>query len=149
MRILLVDDSPRHRRSGLRQLQAAGHEVIALSDYGEARKRAKEEMFDVALIDLLMPAEATTLGTKGLEHLGREIGVGFPMVLELAHSNVGKIAVATDTNHHDHPMSAIVDWFCGRTLTVNGKPVRIMHCRLNEDGTKDWLDVLQDLETHS
>ena len=38
MKILLVDDSVRQRRAGKKQLEAFGHEVVAVSEYGEARK---------------------------------------------------------------------------------------------------------------
>ena len=150
MRILLVDDSPKHRRAGKRELEKLGHEVVTLSDYGEAHELAKTEVFDVALLDLLMPAEPTTLGTEGLKHLGREIGVGFPLLLALAHSGVGAIAVATDTNHHNHPLSAIVDWFGHRCpLAVNGKRVLVIHAPLRADGTKDWVAVLDALMENS
>ena len=64
MKILLVDDSLKHRRSGKSQLEARGHEVVAVSEYGEARELVKEGGFDIALLDLLMPAEATTLGPE-------------------------------------------------------------------------------------
>lgn len=146
MRILLVDDSVRHRRAGKKQLEALDHEVVAVSEYGEARKRAKEGGYDIALLDLLMPAEATTLGPNArIEHVGREIAIGFPLLLSLA-GLVGKIAVATDTNHHDHPMSAAVDWFSGdRKLMVNGAVVLIMHAPMIEDGTKNWGKVLERL----
>jgi CheY-like chemotaxis protein len=151
VRILLVDDNVRYRRAGKQELEKLGHDVVALSDYGEARVLAEKENFDAALLDLLMPTEPTTLGPKGLRHLGKEIGVGFPLLLALAHSNVNKIAVATDTNHHDHPMSAVVDWFGAKSpLTVNGKKVLVMHASLHEDGTKDWASVLRALvETSS
>lgn len=143
MRILLVDDSPRHRRAGQSQLEGVGHEVVALSSYAEARHRAQQEQFDVALVDLLMPAEEMTLGSEGLKHLGEQIGVGYALALDLPHGNVGAVVVATDTNHHNHPLSAIVDWFHSKPLNVNGKLVRIIHARLKEDGTKDWLSALQ------
>lgn len=143
MRVLLLDDNLRHRRAGTKQLQALGHEVIALCDYGDARQRAMEEKFDVALIDLLMPAEPTTLGTEARkEFVGREIAIGFPMVLELSRSGIKKIAVATDTNHHDHPMSAVVDWFHSCALEVNGAKVLIMHAPMCADGVKDWGQIL-------
>ncbi len=38
MRILLVDDHLKHRRAGISQLGALGHEIVALCDYGEARE---------------------------------------------------------------------------------------------------------------
>lgn len=143
MRVLLLDDNLRHRRAGTKQLEALGHEVVALCDYGEARKRAKQEQFDVALIDLLMPAEPTTLGTEARkEFVGREIAIGFPMVLELSRSKIQKIAVATDTNHHNHPMSAVVDWFHSDALEVNGAKILIMHAPMCADGAKDWGEIL-------
>lgn len=149
MKILLVDDSVRHRRSGKKQLEAIGHEVTAVSEYGEARKLAKDGEFDVALLDLLMPAEATTLGPDArTAYVGREVSIGFPLLLSMA-GLVDKIAVATDTNHHDHPMSAAVDWFLGdRKLVVNDSIILIMHAPMNEDGTKNWGKVLERLLVH-
>jgi len=146
MRILLVDDNLKHRRAGIRQLEMLDHKVIALYDYGEARQRAKTEKFDVALIDLLMPAEPTTLGTEARrEFVGHEIAIGFPLVLELTRLGIPRVAVATDTNHHNHPMSAVVDWFHSAVLAVNGAKVLIMHAPLCEDGTKDWCKILSGL----
>ena len=146
MKILLVDDSPRHRRAGKKRLEALGHEVAATSGYGEARELAGKGEFDIALLDLLMPAETTTLGSNAIaEHAGREIAIGFPLILALAGS-VKAIAVATDMNHHNHPMSAAVDWFPGgRKLVVNGTVVRIMHSPMDQDGCKDWTEVLKRL----
>ena len=146
MRVLLIDDNVQHRRAGMKQLEALGHEVIALSDYGEARERAGAEHFDAALVDLLMPAEPTTLGPEARkEFVGREIAVGFPLVLELTRLGIQRVAVATDMNHHHHPMSAIVDWFDGRALTANGAKVLIMYAPMCKDGTKNWGRILADL----
>ena len=118
-----------------------------MCDYTEARKIASEQSFDAALLDLLMPAEEMMLGTQAREEwLGREIAVGFPMILELSRLGIKKVAVATDTNHHNHPMSAIVDWFYGKTLTVNGAKIIITHSPMCDDGTKNWGKVLASLE---
>ena len=146
MKVLLLDDSVKHRRAGKRQLEALGHEVVAFSDYTEACERAKSDSFDVALIDLLMPAEGMMLGANALkEHLGKEIGVGFPMLLILSKLGISKIAVATDANHHNHPMSALVDWFERTSMHVNGAHVLVMHAPMHEDGTKNWGEVLNQL----
>jgi CheY-like chemotaxis protein len=146
MRILLVDDSLRHRRSGMRRLAEAGHEVVALCDYTEARERARTETFDAALIDLLMPAEPMTLGEEARrEFVGREIGIGFPLALELSRLGIPRVAMATDTNHHNHPMSAVVDWFHSSAMTVNGAKVIIRHAPMFEDGAKDWVRLLAEL----
>ncbi|MBM3191210.1 MAG: response regulator [Chlamydiae bacterium] len=146
MKILLLDDSPKHRKAGVKQLQELGHEVVALCEYVEACKLASEQPFEVALLDLLMPAEQLQLGPDARkEWLGREISVGFPMVLELSRLGIKKIAVATDTNHHSHPMSAIVDWFDGKVHSVNGAKVMIGHSPMQSDGTKDWGKLLASL----
>lgn len=146
MKVLLLDDSVKHRRAGKRQLEALGHEVIALGDYTEAMQLARSDSFDVALIDLLMPAESMMLGTDAVrEHLGKEIGVGFPMLLILSTLGISKIAVATDTNHHNHPMSALVDWFERMSMEVNSAHVLVMHAPMHEDGTKNWGEVLNRL----
>jgi CheY-like chemotaxis protein len=147
MRILLVDDNLRHRRAGQRQLTALGHEVIALCDYTEARDRADKQHFDVALIDLLMPAESTTLSPNAIgKHVGVEIAVGFPLMLALTISGIKLIAVATDTNHHHHPASAMVDWFSGEwPMLINGAKAIVLHAPVAEDGCKDWGKVLAQL----
>ena len=147
MRILILDDSVRHRRAGKRQLEELGHEVVAMSSYFEAEELVGKEAFDAALIDLLMPAEGKTLGADAAkEYLGREEGVGFPVAIQLAKLGVKMVAVATDTNHHHHPMSAIVDWFgFSRPTVINGAKVVFAHSPLNEDGTKDWAEVLRRL----
>jgi CheY-like chemotaxis protein len=145
MRVLLVDDSAKHRRAGKRQLEALGHEVVATCEYREARKLVQESCFDVALLDLLMPAESTTLAPDArAEHVGREIAIGFPLALAFGGS-VPRIAVATDTNHHAHPMSAAVDWFQGMSLSVGGSKILIMHAPLAAEGRKDYGAILRAL----
>ncbi|MEK7560670.1 MAG: hypothetical protein AAB539_01810 [Patescibacteria group bacterium] len=150
MKILLVDDNARHRRAGIKDLEALGHKVIAISDYWSALDYARNpgnERFDAAILDLLMPAEPTTLSPQAItEYLGREIAVGFPLILKLSQYGIRRIAVATDTNHHQHPMSAIVDWFQdGQPITANGAKVLIMHAPPRSDGTKAWDEILNRL----
>ena len=56
---------------------------------------------------------------------------------------VKMIVVATDTNHHNHPMSAIVDWFgSDRSVNINDAKVIFVHSPMNEDGTKKWAKAL-------
>lgn len=147
MKIILVDDNLRHRRAGKKQLEAMGHEVCAFSEYGEARAAAAKQPFDAALLDLLMPAETTMLGSKArVEHVGKEIGVGFPLALAMAMSGIRKVAVATDTNHHHHPHSAIMEWFhSDEPLTVNDATILFMHAPMNGEGVKDWGQILERL----
>ena len=74
---------------GVRQLEAFGHEVVALCDYGEARERARAESLMPPSSTFSMPAEPTTLRAAArAEFVGREIGIGFPLVLELTRLGI-------------------------------------------------------------
>jgi len=149
MRILLVDDSPSHREAGINDLEALGHEVVALDSYETVLKTADlGERFDVALLDLLMPAEAMMLGGDGLGHLGESFAIGYPLSAYLALKGVGLIAVATDTNHHSHPASAFMDWVACEPLEINSARVLWMHAPMKEvDGKweKDWVKAFERL----
>lgn len=147
MKILVVDDSKQHCQAGLADLTALGHEVIVLQDYSDVAMVVKQQSFDVALIDLLMPAEAMTLGTKGLNHLGEAFAVGYPLAVYLATEGI-QVAVATDTNHHNHPASAMMDWLVDKEVNINGHRVCFMRAPMKKiDGTwvKDWPVALGQL----
>lgn len=143
MRILLLDDSPKHRRAGVAQLQALGHEVVQFSSYWDAHEAVRGgQKFDVALLDMLMPAESNTLGSDGqTKWLGVEMDFGIGTAFELARLGVPLVAVATDSNHHSHPASAMVDWFDGEPFRVNEALVVIMHSPMQGE-VKDWARVL-------
>ncbi len=148
MKILIVDDSKKHREAARTQLEALGHEVVVMSGYTDLLRGGsilKEKSFDVALIDLLMPAESMTLGEKGMEHFGHEMMVGFPLSIFLAMSGVPRVAVVTDTNHHDHPASAIMDSFLCGPLTVSGASVMYLHAHLTAESSKDWAAALEEV----
>jgi len=147
MKVLLLDDKVKHRRAGRRQLEALGHDVVPFSSYYEAQEATSVEEFDAALIDLLMPAEAVTLGSEAqANYLGVSMGVGYPVAIAMARfGTVPLIACATDTNHHNHPMSAIMDWFSRGTLQINDSKVMLMHAPMAEGGVKDWAEVLRRL----
>ena len=145
MRVLLIDDSRKHREAGVADLVALGHEVVALGNYTDVAKTVREQKFDVALLDLLMPAEPMMLGGEGLSHLGEPFAVGYPLAVYLAMKSVPLVAVATDANHHNHPASAMMDWLCKESVTVNGCSVTFMHSPMKQIGdvwVKDWPAVL-------
>lgn len=146
MKILLIDDSRKHRESGAADLGALGHEVVALKNYAEVAHVVDEQQFDIALIDLLMPSEPMTLGEEGLAHLGEPFAVGYPLAVYLAKKGIRLIAVATDTNHHNHPASAFMDWLNDESVNVNGSSITFMHSPMKQVGekqVKDWLCVLE------
>lgn len=100
----------------------------------EEQKRVEVELcpppsFDVVLSDLLMPASRMTMGDKGMEYVGQEMPVGFALSLMAAIHGARYIAVVTDTNHHDHPASAMLDTFasqCPHEHNTVGVPVRFV-----------------------
>lgn len=146
MKILLVDDSRKHREAGVNDLTVQGHEVVALKNYADVQKVVREQKFDAALIDFLMPSEPMTLGSEGLAHLGEPFAVGYPLAVYLAKKGVRYVAVATDTNHHNHPASAMMDWLSGESVSINGCSATFMHAPMKDVGgkqVKDWPAVLK------
>lgn len=66
--------------------------------------------FDVVLCDLLLPASKETMGKKGMKFVGQEMPLGHPLALEAVKYGAKYVAVVTDSDHHDHPMSAAMDY---------------------------------------
>jgi hypothetical protein len=150
MRILVVDDSLRHLEAARQSL--ADHELTLVDSYTAAQiLLQKGAPFDAVLSDLMMPAEPQTLGPEGLKFLGHQIPIGFVVALLAARVGVKRIAVVTDANHHNHPMSAALDWIGSAywdgkerpTFKVNGAAVLIAHAKLLPDGGKDWAAALE------
>ncbi len=111
MKILVVDDKQPHRDSAT-ELLGTDHDLTVVRTYGEASKLLQEDGFDVLLTDLFMPAESTTLAPDAFNLVGHEIPIGLILVLLAAQRDLPYIALATDTNHHRHPMSAALDLIC-------------------------------------
>ena len=143
-KILVIDDTKKHVAAAQTQLEALGHEIVVRRDYAEVFRMSREDIstFDVALIDLMMPAETMTLGERGMEYIGQSIMVGYPLSIFLAQSGVNRVVVVTDTNHHDHPASAIMDHM--RPVNINGSVVKYLHARII-DGCKDWGAAFDEL----
>ena len=150
MRILVVDDSLRHLDAARKCL--AEHELTLVDSYGEAMKLlAPNAPFDAVLSDLMMPAEPQTLGPEGYKFLGHQMPIGFVVAFRAAQAGVKRIAVITDANHHNHPISAALDWigpayWDGQkhpTFQLNGATVLVAHASFLEDGGKDWTAALK------
>lgn len=98
-------------------------------------ERLKQELcpppsFDVVLSDLLMPASRMTMGSEGMKFVGQEMPVGFALALMASQHGAKYVAVVTDTNHHNHPASAMLDSFQARNdvfFDINGAKVGFYH----------------------
>lgn len=147
MKILLVDDTKKHREAGIADLTALGHDVVAFDNYESVLAMRPEVLtaFDVALLDLLMPAEyCGALGGAGLEFLGQPFAIGYVLSVHLARSGIRHTAVATDMNHHHHPAASLMDTVNGPFL-VNGNRILWTHAPMKDvEGirVKDWSGVL-------
>ncbi|MDO8482411.1 MAG: response regulator [bacterium] len=119
LRILVVDDSEVNRKAAQDQL-GKDNTLIVVGTYEEAQKllgggyvegewKESEETFDMALVDLLLPASDQQQSSR--EHVGKEMPIGIFLALLAAKQGVKHIAVFTDSNHHSHPASACFDIF--------------------------------------
>lgn len=147
MKILLVDDTKKHREAGIADLTALGHDVVAFDNYESVLAMRPETLasFDVALLDLLMPTEyCGALGGAGLEFLGQLFAIGYVLSVHLARSGIRHTAVATDMNHHHHPAASLMDTVSG-SFQVNDNRILWTHAPMKDvEGirVKDWSAVL-------
>ncbi len=91
--------------------------------YDRAMNETKLPYWDVVLTDLLMPAGRMAQGGVGLQYVGQEMAVGWSLALQAAKNGAKYVAVVTDTNHHHHPASAMLDCFNRHFFTIDGARV--------------------------
>ncbi|MDD9868001.1 MAG: hypothetical protein OXU73_01585 [Candidatus Campbellbacteria bacterium] len=92
-------------------------DVKSYKDWEEFRKVQKEiakklfPTFDAVLCDLLMPVVHMSVlrEQKNEEYAGEEMPFGFSLAFQAAKHGAKYVAVVTDTGHHDHPASAMLD----------------------------------------
>jgi len=99
------------------------------------------------------------MSPKGMEYIFDQLPYGFPLALLAAKQNVPYIAIVTDINHHDHPMSACIDnlssayWSDQSAQSslykINNSVLGIFHAPFLENGAKDWMRVLNVLMNNS
>lgn len=140
-RILVIDDTPKHLASAKTSL--TGHKLTTASGYEQAMEILSKKKFDIVLTDLQLPMSSKTMGSKF--KLGELVHYGVLLMIEAAHQGAKHVAVVTDLSHHDDPFSAAFDHFSSFPITIEGAKVRMLHARLNTDGTKDWNDALNRL----
>ncbi len=83
-RILVVDDDPQMRDMISETLKIAGHEVEGACDGAEAMNRLKDNRFDLAIIDIVMPEK------EGIETI-REVRRDYPDLKFFAISGGGRL----------------------------------------------------------
>ena len=88
-----------------------------------AEAESKLPYWDAVLCDLLMPAGERAQGGPGLEHVGKEMAVGWSLALRAAKMGAKYVAVASDTDHHHHPASAMLDHMSTHRFVIDGARV--------------------------
>ena len=82
-RILIVDDEARMRRFVRMNLELEGFEVLEASDGLEAIRKAREELPDLVILDLMMP------NMHGLDSLRKVLSINpnIPVIIHTAYSH--------------------------------------------------------------
>ncbi len=91
--------------------------------YQKAKTECELPYWDAVLCDLLMPAGKKSQAGPGLEHVGKEMPVGWSLALRAAMKGAKYVAVASDMNHHDHPASAMLDHVGKHRFNIDGARV--------------------------
>ena len=108
MRILVIDDKQKHRDSALQTLK--GHELVIASRFDQAMGLlTKEAGFDAVLTDMIMPTQLKP-GPRQMYNPDIPAPYGFVIALRAAQLGVRMVAMITDQNHHNGPMSAALDY---------------------------------------
>ena len=139
MRILVIDDKAQNTKAARAQLSA--HDLTLASSYDEAVKRLggsyEEHDFDVVLTDLMMPASGDCMGEEGEQFVGKDMPVGIFLVLLAAKRGAKRVALLSDTDHHDHPASASLDLLNG--FSREPAPFRINSTLVLLTNNSDWI----------
>lgn len=146
MKILVIDDSSIHLEAARKTL--VGHDITLCDSHDEAIELLTCN-WDAVLCDLMMPAGENAQGSKGQKFIGEEMAVGWSLALTAASRGAKYVAVATDTNHHNHPASAMLDGIRNHMFSVDGARMLMTNNLIfvdveGEEG-KDWGDILDQL----
>lgn len=146
MKILVVDDKKKHRDAAVEQLK--DHDVVVAIHFDDAVPLINGK-FDVVLTDLLMPkGSRETMGPNGMALIFDEMAFGFAISFIAAYRGVHMIAVLSDANHHDHPMSYALDYLASPFQLGDCKLV-FSNCWLikwGDEYVKDWKRALDELQ---
>ncbi len=86
LRILLAEDNRANQMLATTILERRGHSVVVVQNGGEAAARAKEETFDVILMDIHMPGVDGFEGTALIREHEASSGKRVPIIAMTAHA---------------------------------------------------------------
>ncbi len=143
MKILVIEDTAKHQQAARLQLVGHDLTVAGTYEEGQCHLNATSYLYgvtrgcdefkkqgiqhedqkslagqhvrswDIVLIDLMLPAPEEAQ-RQGSSLVGQEMPLGTTLAFLALKTGIKKVAIVTDTNHHDHPASAALDVFGGR-----------------------------------
>lgn len=111
MKILIVEDNPRHQEAARNQLK--DHEISIVDNWPKARDLLEEGGFEAVLSDLMLPSTHEMLSDEAEKKfpLGTLMPLGFIVALHACLIQGMKyVAVISDSDHHSDPISAGLDF---------------------------------------
>ncbi len=147
MRVLIVDDSRKNRRTA--EAQFAGADRLVVTDsYTKALQLLNgNENFSVVMTDLVMPTEEHALGEKGAAQIGTPIAAGAYVVLAAISARVPDVVLLTCGSHHDDGMIAALDYV--KNFRSEDSYVSYLNGAEDLQGGKNWVDAYnRHLQSH-
>lgn len=150
LRVWVVDDREPNRRSALLQF-GTRNQVTQFEKYEQALASLadlQQQKPDLLLLDMLMPVEEFTLGTRALQqHKGSQFPAGMLILFSALKAGVPQVSLQTDAGHHDHPVTAALDLIGWNSpCQIGASTVTFSHAALKQ-GVKDWVAVLERADT--
>ncbi|HVX90133.1 MAG TPA: response regulator [Candidatus Paceibacterota bacterium] len=141
MKILVLDDSEANRKAAAILLK--GHDVTIVETYGEEVCRLLNKgNIDAYLGDLMLPASKETLAPDAYKFVGQEMPLGTITAFFALKKGVKRVAVLTQTNHHNHPASAATDYLTWGGVFAVGDALVLF----GQDQFQTWIDPLAGTE---
>jgi DNA-binding response OmpR family regulator len=114
MKILFIEDDFFIADMYVRALKRAGHDVEIINDGSEALKKAKETVYDVILLDIMLPEKT---GVEILEELRGPKGEGMPLT---------KIIVTTNFDEPDEDRARLEQMADGYLIKADVTPSKLV-----------------------
>ncbi len=89
LRILVAEDNATNQKLVVTLLQQEGHQVVTTWNGREAVQKAREERFDVVLMDLQMPEMGGLEATAAIRAYEKDTGGHVPIIAMTAHAMAG------------------------------------------------------------
>jgi DNA-binding response OmpR family regulator len=114
MKILFIEDDFFIADMYVRALKKAGHDVEVISDGAEALNKAKESVYDVILLDIMLPEKT---GVEILEELRGPKGDGLPL---------SKIIVTTNFDEPEEDRARLEKMADGYLIKADVTPSKLV-----------------------